>query len=204
MEKLNLFQKLLEIQKHIKGLGKDSKSFSYKYVSGDKVLEVLKPLMNELGIILKQEILETENTRMDYKTKNGEKTEVLTSCKMKFTWINAENPTERDENLFHANGMNDFEKGLGSALTYGERYFLLKYFHISTDEDDIDNPIRKEEVKNKDKKEIAIKMIKELINEINDEGISDAYSVVELNKMNDEELKNVFKALSDYKKSKVV
>ena len=30
------------------------------------------------------EILETENTRMDYKTKNGEKTEVLTSCKMKF------------------------------------------------------------------------------------------------------------------------
>ena len=47
-------------------------------------------------------------------------------------------------------------------------------------------------------------MIKELINEINDEGISDAYSVVELNKMNDEELKNVFKALSDYKKSKVV
>ena len=211
MEKLNLFQKLLEIQKHIKGLGKDSKSFSYKYVSGDKVLEVLKPLMNELGIILKQEILETENVRMDYKTKNGEKTEVLTSCKMKFTWINAENPTERDENLFHANGMNDFEKGLGSALTYGERYFLLKYFHISTDEDDIDNPTRKEEVKNKevkvenkDKKEIAIKMIKELINEINDEGISDAYSVVELNEMNDEELKNVFKALSDYKKSKVV
>ena len=211
MEKLNLFQKLLEIQKHIKGLAKDSKSFSYKYVSGEKVLEQIKPLMNDLGLLLKQEIIETENTRMDYKTKNGEKTEVLTSCKMKFTWINTDDPTERDENLFHANGMNDFEKGLGSALTYGERYFLLKYFHISTDEDDIDNPNRKEEVKtkevkveNKDKKEIAIKMIKELINEINDNGISDTYSVVELSKMNDEELKNVFKALSDYKKSKVV
>lgn len=39
--------------------------------------------------------------------------------------------------------MNGFEKGLGSALTYAERYFLLKYFHIATDEDDIDNPERK-------------------------------------------------------------
>lgn len=211
MIELSLFKKLLHIQEQVKGLGKDAKSFGYKYVSGDKVLDKIKPLMNELGLILKQEILSVENTRMDYKTKSGEKTEILTSCSMKFTWVNAYNPEERDENLFHANGQNDFEKGLGSALTYGERYFLLKYFHISTDEDDIDNPARKEEVKNKevkvenkDKKEIAIKMIKELINEINDEGISDTYSVVELNKMNDEELKNVFKALSDYKKSKVV
>ena len=39
--------------------------------------------------------------------------------------------------------MNDWEKGLGSALTYAERYFLLKYFHIATDEDDIDNTGRK-------------------------------------------------------------
>jgi hypothetical protein len=32
-------------------------------------------------------------------------------------------------------------------LTYGERYFLLKYFHIPTDHDDIDNPDRKVEEK---------------------------------------------------------
>ena len=50
---------------------------------------------------------------------------------------------DTDVNLFGANGQNGFEMGLGSALTYAERYFLLKYFHISTDEDDIDNPDRK-------------------------------------------------------------
>ena len=50
-----------------------------------------------------------------------------------------------DVNLFGANGQNDWEKGLGSALTYAERYFLLKYFHIATDEDDIDNPDRKKD-----------------------------------------------------------
>lgn len=139
---MNLFQKLLEIQKVVVGLGKDSKSFGYQYVSGSKVLEHIKPLMNELGIILKQEVIDIENTRQDYTTKNGLKSEILTKALMRFTWIDCETG-EKDENLFAANGQNDWEKGLGSALTYAERYFLLKYFHISTDEDDIDNPNRK-------------------------------------------------------------
>ena len=140
--KMNLFQKLLEIQKTVVGLGKDSKSFGYQYVSGSKVLEHIKPMMNELGIILKQEVLDIENTRQDYSTKSGSKSEILTKARMMFTWIDCETG-ERDENYFAANGQNDWEKGLGSALTYAERYFLLKYFHISTDEDDIDNPNRK-------------------------------------------------------------
>jgi len=139
---MNLFQKLLEIQKRVVGLGKDSKSFGYQYVSGSKVLEHIKPLMNEFGIILKQEVLDIENTRQDYTTKNGLKSEILTKATMRFTWIDCET-VEKDENYFAANGQNDWEKGLGSALTYAERYFLLKYFHISTDEDDIDNPNRK-------------------------------------------------------------
>jgi hypothetical protein len=146
---LNLFQKLLEIQKRVVGLGKDSKSFSYQYVSGSKVLEHIKPLMNEYGILLKQEVIDIENTRQDYVTAKGvSKTEILTKAIMKFTWVDCETG-DKDENYFAANGQNDFEKGLGSALTYAERYFLLKYFHISTDEDDIDNPNRKPDVVSK-------------------------------------------------------
>lgn len=141
-EKLNIYQKLLKIQKSVMGLGKDKKSFGYDYVTGTKVLEHIKPLMNELGLLLKQEVLSTTNVRMDYNTKNGSKTEILTQLDLKFTWIDCETG-ETDVNLFGANGQNDFEKGFGSALTYSERYFLLKYFHIATDEDDIDNPDRK-------------------------------------------------------------
>lgn len=146
MEKLNLYQKLLVIQKKINGLGKDKKSFSYSYVTGDKVLGEIKPLMNELGLILKQEVLSIDNLRMDYQTKNGSKTEILSKVMMQFTWIDSESG-EKDVNLFGANGQNDFEKGLGSALTYAERYFLLKFFHIATDEDDIDNDNRKKDNK---------------------------------------------------------
>lgn len=147
MEKLNLYQKLLVIQKKINGLGKDKKSNTYSYVTGDKVLGEIKPLMNELGLILKQEVLSIHNERMDYKTGIGTayekpKSEILSKVMMQFTWIDTETG-DKDVNLFGANGQNDWEKGLGSALTYAERYFLLKFFHIATDEDDIDNDSRK-------------------------------------------------------------
>lgn len=139
---MSIYKKLLTIQKKIIGLGKDKAAFNYKYVTGDKVIGEIKPLMNELGLILKQEVLSIENTRQDYTTKNGSKSEILSKVMMRFTWVDCETG-EKDENLFGANGQNDWDKGCGSAYTYGERYFLLKYFHIATDEDDIDNPDRK-------------------------------------------------------------
>jgi hypothetical protein len=142
MEKLNLYQKLLHIQTKINGLGKDKTTYQYKYVTGDKVLGEIKPFMNQLGLILKQEVISIENTRQDYSTAKGSKSEILSKVMMQFTWIDCATG-ERDVNSFGANGQNDWEKGLGSALTYAERYFLLKYFHIATDEDDIDNDQRK-------------------------------------------------------------
>lgn len=139
---MSIYKKLLEIQKQVKGLSKDKKSHNYDYVTGNKLLSFIKPIMDEQGLILKQEVLSIENERQDYTTKYGSKSEILSKVMMRFTWIDTETG-EKDENLFGANGQNDWEKGLGSALTYGERYFLLKFFHIATDEDDIDNPNRK-------------------------------------------------------------
>lgn len=156
---MSIYKKLIEIQKKIKGLSKDKKSHNYEYVTGNKLLSFIKPIMDEHGIILKQEVISIDNTRQDYKVwdkwavnSNGTKgdwkpkSEILSKVMMRFTWIDSETG-EKDENLFGANGQNDWEKGLGSALTYGERYFLLKYFHIATDEDDVDNPERKKEDK---------------------------------------------------------
>lgn len=131
---MNIYQKLHNIQKHVEKFVQDSKGHNYKYTSGSLVLSKIKPLMNDHGLLLKQEVLSIENERMDYATRNGNKTEILTKASMRFTWIDVESG-ETDVNLFGANGMNEFDKGFGSALTYAERYFLLKYFHIPTDED---------------------------------------------------------------------
>lgn len=146
---MEIYKKLLEIQKEVDKFVKDSQSHNYNYVSGNQVLNKIRPLMNEKGLILKQEVLSIKNTRQDYEVWNKfekefrTKSEILSNVQMRFTWIDCETG-EKDENLFGANGQNDWEKGLGSALTYGERYFLLKFFHVPTDADDIDNPKRKE------------------------------------------------------------
>ena len=142
----NIYQKLLVIQQAVMGLGKDKAAFNYKYVTGDKVLGIIKPLMNDLGLLLKQEVLDIENTRQDYTTNQGSKTEILSKLMMRFTWVDTDT-MQTDVNIFGANGQNGFDKGVGSAITYAERYFLLKYFHIATDEDDIDNPDSKKDVK---------------------------------------------------------
>jgi len=135
---MKLLQKLLSIQEHIDRFHKNKETNTYKYVDGQSVLNEIRPKMNELKLILKQEILSIENTRQDYVTARGNtKYEVLSKVMMKFTWIDTESG-EREECLFGANGMNDWDKGVGSALTYGERYFLLKFFHIPTDADDND------------------------------------------------------------------
>lgn len=160
---MNIYQKLLTIQKKINGLGKDKAAQNYKYVTGDKVLGEIKPLMNDLGLLLKQEVISIENTRQDYATKsNPNKSEINSKVMMRFTWIDCETG-EKDENLFGANGQNDWDKGVGSALTYAERYFLLKFFHIATDEDDIDNPDRKPEEKTTVTKQYPAKEVKPLL-----------------------------------------
>ena len=140
-QKIKLYSKLLELQKSVRGLCKDSQGNGYQYVSGGKLLYFLRPKMDELGVLLKQEVVSTECHREDYATRNGQKSEMFTAVRMRFTWVDCETG-EIDSNEFTANGMNGWDKGLGSALTYGERYFLLKFFHIATDEDDVDALVR--------------------------------------------------------------
>ncbi|MEG1087728.1 MAG: ERF family protein [Cetobacterium sp.] len=135
---MTIYKKLLEIQKKVTELGKNAESFGYNYVTGGKLLEHIKPLMNENGLLLKQEVVVHSKEQVVYKTKKGEeKLEYLHDVTYRFTWIDTDTG-DKDENMFYACGMNDFEKGAGSAHTYAERYFLLKYFHIKTDEDDPD------------------------------------------------------------------
>ena len=158
-----IYKKLLTIQQKINGLGKDTRGYNYQYVSGSKVLGAIKPLMNEQGLILKQEVIDVTSLPA------GEK-DVLFTVNMRFTWVDVESG-ETDVNTFAAAGCNGKDKGIGAALTYAERYFLLKYFHIATDEDDVDYyeepkaPAPATKVETGDKKELedlidkSIKMI---------------------------------------------
>ncbi len=117
----------------------------YNYVSGSKLLGVIRPLMDKLGLILTQEVVDIKNEPITYMTRNGEKTEMFTTIHIRFTWVDTDDGSQV-VNDFFANGMNAWDKGLGSALTYAERYYLMKTFHIATDEDDVDALVKEEAI----------------------------------------------------------
>ena len=138
-----IYQKLAKIQAAVKGLTKDTKAYSYKYVDGNKCLASIRPLMVEYGLLLMPEVREISTKEVTYKVWNDkakslmDKTEVLVTIKMQMTWVDSEDG-EMLRQEWVGTGMNDFDKGFGSALTYAERYYLLKFFHIPTDKDDVD------------------------------------------------------------------
>ena len=142
---MNLPQKLVEIRKEIDVFEKDAKGFNYSYVSGSQVLGKIQEKMNELGVILYPEMKELEHSTFDYQQYNkntqqmDDKTDFVISGDMQYVWQNAENPEEKiviDWNIYGQ--QDDISKAYGSALTYSERYFLLKFFNAPTDDDDPD------------------------------------------------------------------
>lgn len=138
-----VYKKLLEIQAAVKGLAKDKKAFNYEYVTGDKVLGFIRPLMSEKGLLLLPSVTEVKTEVVQYdaydKIAKGiiSKTEILYVVSMNMTWVDSTDGETVTE-AWAGSGMNAFDKGYGSALTYGERYYLLKTFHIPTDKDDVD------------------------------------------------------------------
>jgi hypothetical protein len=142
MNNENLNKKLLALQASVRALAKNADGFGYQYVSGSKLLYFIRPKMDELGLRLVPNTIDVDlrlitTTPADEQKGKPAKQEMMVLLHKTFTWIDVESG-ESETTDFYAQGCNGFDKGIGSAETYAERYFLLKYFHIATDEDDVD------------------------------------------------------------------
>lgn len=140
---MNLHQKLVEVRKSIPKFNRDTKGFGYEYVSGSQILRAIKDKMDELGVLLIPELdFSTLNWgKHEYITKKNEKKlDFIVTMKMTYTWINADDPQDKIKVDWVCIGQqtDDIAKAVGTALTYDERYFLLKFLGVPTDEDDAD------------------------------------------------------------------
>lgn len=134
---MTLYEKLFEIQKALSVIMKDgeNKSDKYKYVSGEAVLSIVRPKMDELGLLL---IPEVQGATLHEGTTKSGTVRFLTEVYYKFTWHDIESG-ERLEVPWYAQGADlGGERGVGKAIAYAEKTMLLKFFHIPTDKDDPD------------------------------------------------------------------
>ncbi|MCD8798655.1 ERF family protein [Mammaliicoccus sciuri] len=143
--KLNLFQKIADVKSNIDGFTKDTKGYNYSYVSGSQVLHSIRNKMEEHNLLFVPHIKNASYQEIEVMVKGQKKPNILVSLDLIYTWIDADNPTDRFEIPFYAIGhQDDASKALGTALTYSERYLLMKQFNIPTDEDDADAKQKRE------------------------------------------------------------
>lgn len=169
-QELNLFQKIADVKANIDGFTKDAKSYNYSYVSGSQVLHRIRNKMIENNLLLVPKTSEENYKQIDvtrFNKKAGREittSEFIVEMKLTYVWINADKPEEQFEVTFYAVGQqDDVSKAHGTALTYAERYFLMKFFNIPTDEDDADAK-QKQEKYNK----VSSKMVGVLKQEVFD------------------------------------
>lgn len=141
---MNIYQKLIEVRKLVEFLVKDEQGYQYKYVSGSSLLNTIRPKMDELGLMLITDIVSAKHERFTWEgvdNKGNPKTffQFVVNFEIKFIWVNAENPEEKFTYTWFGSGEDeDPAKAEGKAFTYSERYSLLKFFKVATDNEDPD------------------------------------------------------------------
>ncbi len=134
---MNLYEKLLAMQQAVDNIVKDGKNTSDKYdfASDENVLDTFRPLMDTHKLLLIPRITAASVT--EGQTRSGT-ARFLTEVFFDMVWHDCESGEELPV-PWYAQGVDlAGEKGVGKAATYAEKYFLLKFFHVSTKKDDPD------------------------------------------------------------------
>ena len=136
---MSLYEKLLSVQQTVDKFVKDNQvgegKQSYKAVSSDQVLETVRPLLNELKLLLLPEV---NRANVIVGSTSSGTARYLTELHMTMTWVDVETG-EKLSQQWYAQGVDlAGEKGVGKANTYAEKYYLMKVFHVPTPKDDPD------------------------------------------------------------------
>ncbi len=140
---MTLHEKLLKMQEKLDYMRKDNtKNYQYNYVSGSMILAKMKLLKDEFRLLLypviNHETSNIERGESVGKTKTGKLLYEYVFTASGFMIWEDEKGEKLQVPFFFTGSQNDPSKAFGSALTYSERYFLLKFFGIPTDEIDPD------------------------------------------------------------------
>lgn len=139
---MNIYQKLLKITAELNTVAKNlevkiSQSNSYKAVGESDVLQAVKPLEVKYGVYsypYSREIIESgELVSVD---KNGfEKKQLYERIRTTYRFVNTENPDEYIDIDTFGDGIDSGDKSVGKAMTYADKYALLKAYKIQTGDD---------------------------------------------------------------------
>lgn len=126
LKNLNILGKLQIIQKLIQSASKDgtNQHFKYKFVSINSLLEQVKPLFDDAGIMLN---MRTVSSNVSIVEKKGFVMENTYECIFIDTFSGETYVAEKN---FKCLGIDSAELGLGKSISYAKKYFLINFFNI--------------------------------------------------------------------------
>lgn len=147
MSELNIYQRLLKITEELKTVEKNlnvpvSAKNSYKAVSERDVLDAVKPLEAKYGVYsyaYDRKIIENGelvSNKKDFQTGEiKEQKQLYMRLEVTYRFVNVDNPQEYIEIKTYGDGIDTGDKATGKAMTYADKYALLKAYKISTGDD---------------------------------------------------------------------
>lgn len=141
---MNIYEKLLNITGEIKNVSKNLEvgvgKNSYKAVGEADVLFAVKQLEQKYKVysypckreIVDRAILETEKEYNGNVTKGNQ---IFLRIETTYKFVNIENPEESIEITTYGDGIDTQDKAPGKAMTYADKYALLKAYKIITGDD---------------------------------------------------------------------
>lgn len=141
----NIFQRMAAITAELGTVAKNmsvetGKGKGYKAVSERDVLDAVKPLEQKYGVYsypFSRETVESEKLESEssYNGNTTKRTTFYTRLKTVYRFVNVDNPKEFVDITSFSVGMDTQDKGDGKAMTYADKYALMKAYKISTGDD---------------------------------------------------------------------
>lgn len=141
LKDLNIYEKMALITDEIGVVQKNLKvqvnsKASYQAVSERDVIDAVKPIETKYRVYsypVQREIIESNvlTTKNEY----GERNSLYMRLETTYRFVNMDKPEEFIDIKSYGDGIDTGDKATGKAMTYADKYALMKAYKISTGED---------------------------------------------------------------------
>lgn len=141
---MNIYEKLAAITAELNAVAKNLKvgegRSAYKAVGEADVLAAVKPMEEKYKVYsypVSRRIVDSDviTTKKVYNGQESESSKFFMRVETVYRFVNTENPEEYVEVTTYGDGVDSGDKSPGKAMTYGDKYALLKAYKIITGDD---------------------------------------------------------------------